>query len=396
MTDIFDKCRSPRVAEYKAADTLGLVPFFRVIASESGPVVIHEGREVIMLGSNNYLGLTTDPRVRRAAAEALEHYGTGCTGSRLMNGTLPLHNEAEAELCDWLGTEACLVFTTGYAANLGLLSTLVGPEDVLLADSASHASVIDGARLSTGTLRYFRHNSVSSLDRRLGAWKDRAQGGLLVAVEGVYSMEGDVAPIAGIADVARSHGARLVVDEAHSLGVFGPKGAGIAAGAGVQPDVTVGTFSKSLASCGGFVAGPTEVIEYLRIASRPFLFTASGVPAALAAALASIRIAREEDWRRDALLERSAQLHRGLSELGYEVANQPESAIVAVRVGEEWAAARLWRSLLDNGVYTNCAVAPAVPKGGAMLRASVMATHSEKHIDAALGVFEMARSVLEG
>ncbi|MGH9104023.1 MAG: aminotransferase class I/II-fold pyridoxal phosphate-dependent enzyme [Acidimicrobiales bacterium] len=392
MTDLFDKCDSPRVEEYRAAEAVGLAPFFRLMASQSGPVVVHEGREVIMLGSNNYLGLTVDDRVRRAAQEALDRYGTGCTGSRLMNGTLPLHNELESELCDWLGGESCLVFTTGYAANLGLLSTLVGPEDVVIADAASHASVIDGARLAPGMLRFFRHSSVESLARRLQTWKERSVGGAMVAVEGVYSMEGDVPPLGPMSDVTRAAGARLVVDEAHSLGVLGPKGAGAAADAGIEPDVVVGTFSKSLASCGGFIMAPGPVIEFLRIAARPFLFTASGVPAALGAALAAMRIAREEDWRREAVRERAAQLRRGLVELGYEVAPSGDSAIVPVRIGDDWAAARTWRTLLDHGVYTNCALAPAVPKGRALLRASVMATHTEAHVKAALAAFEVARS----
>jgi len=392
--DLFAKCDSPRVQEYRMAESVGLLPYFREMDSESGPVVGHAGRQVIMLGSNNYLGLTGDERVKKAAVDAVERYGSGCTGSRLMNGSLPLHRELETELADWTGTEACLVFTTGYAANLGLISTLVSSRDAVFVDASGHASLIDGGRLASGTLKSFRHNSVTALTRRLGEWAATAEGGALVAVDGVYSMEGDVAPVGRIADVCATMGARLLVDEAHALGVLGPKGAGTAADAGVQPDLLMGTFSKSLGSCGGFVSGPAGVIDYLRVSCRPFLFTASGVPAAMAAALAATRIARDEDWRREAVRERADQLRVGLCQLGYDAGPEPGAAIVAVQIGDDWHAARLWRCLLDLGVYTNCAVSPAVAPGRALLRTSVIATHTEAHIDQALRAFEVARSTL--
>ncbi|MGI8777887.1 MAG: aminotransferase class I/II-fold pyridoxal phosphate-dependent enzyme [Acidimicrobiales bacterium] len=392
--DLFAKCDSPRVQEYRMAEALGLLPYFREMDSESGPVVDHDGRQVIMLGSNNYLGLTGDARVKRAALDAVERYGSGCTGSRLMNGSLPLHRELETELADWTGTEACLVFTTGYTANLGLISTLVSSRDAVFVDSSGHASLIDGGRLASGTLKSFRHNSVTSLNRRLKEWMATAEGGALVAVDGVYSMEGDLAPLGPVADVCAATGARLLVDEAHALGVLGPEGAGAAADAGVQPDLVMGTFSKSLGSCGGFVGGPTDVIDYLRVSCRPFLFTASGVPAAMAAALAATRIARDEDWRRDAVRDRADQLRQGLCHLGYQAGPEHSAAIVAVQIGDDWHAARLWRCLLDLGVYTNCAVSPAVAPGSALLRTSVIATHTEAQIDRALDAFEVARSTL--
>jgi len=390
--DLFAKCDSPRVHEYRMAESLGLLPYFREMDSESGPVVGHDGRQVIMLGSNNYLGLTGDDRVKAAALAAVERYGSGCTGSRLMNGSLPLHRELETELADWTGTEACLVFTTGYAANLGLISTLVSSRDAVFVDASGHASLIDGGRLASGALKSFRHSSVTSLSRRLGEWAATAGGGALVAVDGVYSMEGDIAPVTQIANVCAAMGARLLVDEAHALGVLGPKGAGAAAAAGVQPDLLMGTFSKSLGSCGGFVSGPTDVIDFLRVSCRPFLFTASGVPAAMAAALAATRIAREEDWRREAVRARARQLREGLCRLGYDAGPDDGAAIVAVQIGDDWHAARLWRCLLDLGVYTNCAVAPAVAPGRALLRTSVIATHTEAQIDQALTAFEVARS----
>jgi 8-amino-7-oxononanoate synthase len=397
LSDVFGKCHSPRVEEYRAAEQLGILPYYREMASQSGPVVQHDGRPVIMLGSNNYLGLTGDERVKRAAIEALERYGTGCTGSRLMNGTLLLHRELEDSLADWMRTEASLVFTAGYLANVGVLSTLVEADDAVFLDSVSHASLIDGARLCNGVLRSFRHNLPSSLRQRLRAWRDKnpSGGGALVAVDGIYSMEGDRAPVAEIAAVCAESGARLLVDEAHALGVIGPEGAGAAALEGVHPDLVMGTFSKSLASCGGFIAGPQSVIDYLRIACRPLLFTAAGVPAALGAALEASRIAREDGERRETVLARAAELHRGLRELGFPVGPKPEGPIVPVHVGCDWDAGRLWRTLLDLGVYTNCAVAPAVPPGRALLRTSVMATHTPRHIADVLHAFEAARSTLD-
>src|SRR5437588_1326474 len=223
MTDLFDKCANPRVEEYRAALSIGLVPFFTEMASESGPTVLHDGRPVIMLGSNNYLGLTSDERVKKAAVAAVERYGTGCTGSRLMNGTLPLHRELEEALLNWLGGDDCLVFTTGYAVNLGVLSTLVGPDDSVFLDSSCHASLADGAKMASGSTTFFRHNSVESLQKRMRTWRQQGDGGALVAVDTVYSMEGDMAPLREIGDVCDEHGARLLVDGAHALGVMGPK-----------------------------------------------------------------------------------------------------------------------------------------------------------------------------
>ena len=394
--DLFDKCDSPRLVEYRMAEQLGMLPYYREMASQSGPVVLHEDRPVIMLGSNNYLGLTSDDRVKQAAIDAIERYGTGCTGSRLMNGTLALHRELEEALADWLGFEACLVFTTGYSVNVGLVATLVEADDTVFLDSASHASLIDGARMSTGTLRSFRHNLPSSLHQRLRTWRDKRQdgAGALVAVDGIYSMEGDVAPVAEIAEVCDAFGARFLVDEAHSLGVLGPDGRGAAAAAGVTPDLIMGTFSKTLASCGGFIVGPQNVIDFLRISCRMLLFTAAGVPAALGAALAALKIAQSDSERRETVLWRAHQLHAGLAELGFEVGPVPQGPIVPVHIGQDWDAGRMWRALLDRGVYTNCAIAPAVPPGRALLRTSVMATHSEEHIAQALRAFEEARSTL--
>jgi 8-amino-7-oxononanoate synthase len=389
--DVFAKVDDPRLEEWRFAESLGLIPFYRELDGEVGPTSRFEGRPMVMLGSNNYLGLTTDPRVRRAAVAAIRRFGTGVTGSRLLNGTLPLHRELEELLADWVGTEAALVFTTGYAANLGLIGALIGARDVAVVDSAAHASLVDGARFSDGALRAFRHNRPNSLRRALRMWREQPDaGGVLVAVDGIYSMEGDRAPLSQISHLCHEFGARLLVDEAHALGVVGPGGAGTAAEAEVRPDLVMGTFSKSLASCGGFIGGPRAVIEYLKITCRPLMFTAAGTPAALAAALEAARIARVEDWRREAVARRAERLRRGLRDLGYRVGDGAGSAIVPVHVGDNWEAGRLWKALLDNGVYTNCAIPPAVPM--ALLRTSVMATHSEADIDRALEGFSQARA----
>lgn len=395
--DLFDKCDSPRLAEYKAAEGMGLLPYYREMASQSAPVVVHEGKPVIMLGSNNYLGLVGDERVKKAAVDAIDRYGTGCTGSRLMNGTLALHRELEETLADWVQAESCLVFSTGYMANLGLIATLVGPDDAVFLDAASHASLIDGARMSEGSFRSFRHNLPSSLRHRLKTWQDKrpVDGAALVAVEGIYSMEGDLAPLTEFAGVCREFGARLLVDEAHTIGVLGPDGRGAAAAAGVTPDLLMATFSKALASCGGFLAGPKPVIDYIRIACRVMLFTAAGVPAAVAAALAAVRIAQSEPQRRALVLARARQLHAGLAALDYRVGPPPEGPVVPVHIGMDWDAGRTWRNLLDRGVYTNCAVPPAVAPGRALLRTSVMATHTEEHIADALRAFEEIRYTLD-
>jgi 8-amino-7-oxononanoate synthase len=393
--DIFGKCVTPKLDEYRLAEELGLNPFYRELSSEIGPTITYAGSELVMLGSNNYLGLTTDPRVKKAAVDALSRYGTGVTGSRLLNGTLPLHSELEEFLADWVGVESALVFTTGYTANLGLIATLVHEGDAVFCDSAAHASLVDGARLAEGDLRAFRHNRPNSLRRGLQSWRSQpGAGGVLVAVDGIYSMEGDWAPLAEVRALCDQYEARLLVDEAHALGVVGPSGSGTAAATGVRADLIMGTFSKSLASCGGFIGGPADVISYLRLFCRPMLFTASNVPASLGAALAAAKIARQEDWRREKVLALAERLRGGLAELGYRVGGT-DSCIVPVQLGgvpggppadDQIGTAILWRALIDHGVYSNCSMPPAVQRP--LLRTSVMATHTEEQIDRALQAFE--------
>jgi 8-amino-7-oxononanoate synthase len=400
--DVFAKVRGhERSEQLRAAREADLLPYFRRLEGPAGPVVEMEGAERIMLGSNNYLGLTADERVRAAAREALDRYGTGLTGSRLLNGTLDLHLELERELAEWMGTEEAIVFSTGHQANVGTLGTLLAPGDTVIADSADHASILDGCLLSRAKLRPFRHNRLDKLEKMLQRG-DQDGGGVLVVVDGVFSMEGDVAPLPRIVELVKAHGARLMVDEAHAAGVLGPRGAGASELFGVEDgvDLRMGTFSKSLASCGGFIAGTHEVIDFLRVSSRAFLFTASNVPASVGAALAALRIVRSEEGPRlfARVLECAAYLERGLRELGFKVVDDPSgivTPVVPVVVGDDWKAVLLWRALYDAGVYVNVAIHPAVPPGGALLRTSVMATHDEATLDRALAAFERVKSAFE-
>lgn len=409
--DVFQKLRGhERVAQLRAAREADLVPYFRTLEGPAGPVVEMEGASRIMLGSNNYLGLTADPRVIAGARDALERYGTGLTGSRLLNGTIDLHLELERELAEWMGTEDALVFTTGHQANVGALGTLLGPGDTVVADSGDHASILDGCLLSRAKLRPFRHGRLDKLAQQLErAAGESAQsgGGVLVVVDGVFSMEGDVAPLPEIAELCRAHGARLMVDEAHGAGVLGARGAGTAELLGVEDrvDLRMGTFSKSLASCGGFLAGSAEVIDFLRIQSRAFLFTAAAVPAAVGAALSALRIVRSPEGPElfARVLDNGRYLNRGLHDLGLHVVEPhplPDGStvttpIVPVLVGDDWKAVLLWRALFDAGVYVNVALHPAVPPGEAMLRTSVMATHDRTTLDRALRVFAEVKQSFE-
>jgi 8-amino-7-oxononanoate synthase len=426
--DVFAKVRDHDRSELlAAAREADILPYFHLLTSPAMPVVEMEGAERVMLGSNNYLGLTGDERVMQGAQEALHRYGTGLTGSRLLNGTIPLHLELEREIAEWMQTEDAIVFTTGHQANVGTLGTLLGPQDTVIADAGDHASILDGCLLSRAKLRPFRHNRLDKLEKMLQRAQDDG-GGVLVVVDGVFSMEGDIAPLQEICELCERYGARLMVDEAHGAGVLGARGAGTAELLGVadRVDLRMGTFSKSLASCGGFVAGSHEVIEYLRLYSRAFLFTASAVPAAVGAALAALRVLRSEDGPPllAHVLENARRLRDGLEELGFAVVSPqalpdnervqahapglqlgasgaPSCAqtivtpIVPVLVGDDWKAALLWRALYDEGVFVNTALHPAVPPGGALLRTSVMATHDTATLERALQAFARVKRTFE-
>jgi 8-amino-7-oxononanoate synthase len=401
--DLFEKARShERLEQVQFAREHDLLPYFRLLEGQAGPVVEMEGRERIMLGGNNYLGLTGDERVKDAARRALDRYGTGVTGSRFMNGTLPIHLELERALADWMGTDDALVYTAGYLANVGCIATLLGPGDTVVCDSGDHASILDAVSMSRARIRPYRHNRMDKLETML----ERSAGdggGVLVVVDGVFSMEGDLADLPEVVRLCKVHGVRLMVDEAHGVGVLGERGTGASEAFGLEDavDLRMGTFSKSLASCGGFIAGPADVIDFLRVQSRAFMFTASAVPAAVGAALGALEIIRSDEGPElfARVLDNARYLHNGLRELGFEV-NEPTTMpdgselltpIVPVVVGDDIRAALLWKALYDAGVYVNVALYPAVPRGGALLRTSVGATHEREHLNRALELFDRAR-----
>jgi 8-amino-7-oxononanoate synthase len=380
---LFDKCRLfTRAREVQAA---GLYPYFKPISESEDTVVTIEGKKRIMLGSNNYLGLTHHPRVLEAAKQALTRYGSGCTGSRFLNGTLDLHEQLEAALARFLGKEDCLVFSTGYSANLGLISALVGKGEVVYLDKLDHASIVDGAKMSHGDTERFNHGDLAGLERKMERGGPR---GALVIVDGVYSMEGDIADIPGLYRSARKYGAALAIDDAHALGVLGPNGDGTAAHYGMTDEVDIigGTFSKSLASIGGFVAASENIIHYIRHHSRPLIFTASLPPANTAGVLAALEVLQAEPERREQLWANTHRLHEGFRSLGFEI-GPTETPIVPVLIGPMEKTFVMWRKLFDAGVFTNPVMPPAVSPAQCRLRTSVMATHTFDQIDFCLETF---------
>ncbi len=381
-----------RISHFQLADqarAAGLYPFFQPVEVNDGPEAEVDGRRVIMLGSNNYLGLTRHPNVLAAAHAALDRWGPSMTGSRLLNGTSPVHLELEQALADFLGAEAAIVFSTGYLANLGTVSALVDRHGVSVLDRDVHASIYDAAGLALGKYVRFQHNDAEHLDRvlrNLGHETPR-----MVIVDGAYSMGGDLAPLPELREVCTRHGTRMLVDDAHAIGTVGPRGRGTHSHFGMDQDedLIIGTFSKTLASVGGFCAGPRAVIEYVQHFSRPMLFTASLPPASAAAALAALRLIDEERWRVQRVQELGARMRRELAELGFDVATS-QTPIIPILIGDEIRTALLWRDLLDHGVYTNAVVAPAVARGQAILRTSYIATHTDEQLNRALGVFAEA------
>ena len=381
---LLDKCRKyTRAREVRAS---GLYPYFRPISDSEDTVVVIEGRRRIMLGSNNYLGLTHHPRVIEAAETALKRYGSGCTGSRFLNGTLDLHCQLEDALARFMGKDACLVFSTGYMANLGLVAGLVSRRDVVFLDKLDHASIVDGAQLSAGDVVRFNHGDLDDLERKLVAHADRQA---LVMVDGVYSMEGNIADVRSLVALTRRFGAALAVDDAPAIGVLGPNGQGTSAHLGLtdEVDLITGTFSKSLASIGGFVAASAEVIDYLKHHSRPLIFSASLPPASTAGTLAALEVLQAEPERRDRLWANTRRLHAGFRQLGFDI-GPTQTPIVPVLVGNLDRTFLFWRRLFDAGVFTNPVVPPAVPAAECRLRTSLMATHTDEQIDACLEAFE--------
>ncbi|MEE2677318.1 MAG: pyridoxal phosphate-dependent aminotransferase family protein [Myxococcota bacterium] len=380
--DVFRKC----FETVKRADPLhsaGVYPYYRVLSSPQEPVVVHQGQDLIMLGSNNYLGLTSHPAVKAAAAKALDHYGTGCAGSRLLNGTLEIHVELEERLAEFMGREAALTFSTGYQVNLGVLSCLLDRSDIAFLDALDHACIIDGARLGFGRSHKFRHNDVADLEKKLAAAPE--DKGRLIVVDGVFSMEGDLAPLPEIAELKKRYGARLMVDDAHGLGVFGAHGRGTPEHFDVESDVdlVMGTFSKSLAAVGGFIAGDRGVIEHVKHHARSEIFSAAPPPASMAAALKALEIVQLEPERRKQLWENTEYMQRGLDALGFDTGDSA-SPVIPIVIGEDTDAYAAAMELQEEGLFVNPVVTPAVPPGRSMIRTSYMATHTREHLDRAL------------
>lgn len=386
--DLFQKCLDfTRADEVKAA---GLYPYFRAVEENEGPVVTLEGRPVIMAGSNNYLGLTSDPRVKKAAIDAIERYGTGCSGSRYLTGTINLHNELEEKLAAFLGYESVLLFSTGYQTALGTVSALVSKGEYVISDKENHACIINACMLAKGGfaefLRY-KHNDMDDLERVLQRVPDSA--GKLIVTDGVFSVSGELVNLPDMVAVAEKYGARILVDDAHATGVVGPGGRGTAAHYGLidKADLTMGTFSKTFASLGGFVGGPERVINYLKHHSPALIFSASPTPASVAAALAALEILETEPWRIEKLLHNADKMRDGFKAMGFTVMDS-RTGIVPVVLGDVERTMLMWRKLYDKGVFVNAFIPPGVPPNLSMLRTSYMATHEDEHLDAILNVFQ--------
>ncbi len=382
--DLFDKCYD--YTEAKEAIAAGSYPYFIPLTGNEGTVAIFRGRKLIMCGSNNYLGLTTDPRVREAAIEAIKRYGTSCTGSRFLNGTLEMHEQLEHELADYVGKEAALVFSTGMQANLGTISSLVGRGDFVILDKEDHASIVDAARLSYGETKRFSHQDMAELGRLLD--KLPADAGKLLVVDGLYSMEGDIAPLPEIVPLCKKHGVRVMVDDAHALGVLGG-GRGTAAHFGMtdQVDLIMSTFSKSFASLGGFIAGDEPVIHYIKHHARSLIFSASIPPSNAAAALAALHIIRDEPERVERLKENADYMRQGFRRLGFDIGNTT-TAVIPVIIGDKDRTLMAWKMLFEAGVFVNPVLSPGVQRGRELLRTSYMATHTREQLDQVLGIFE--------
>jgi 8-amino-7-oxononanoate synthase len=382
--DIFQKCYNFTTAREIMA--MGLYPYFHPLSSGQDTGVVIDGKPMIMIGSNNYLGLTSHPEVKEAAIKAVEKYGSGCTGSRFLNGTLDIHVELEEKLAKFVRKEAALVFSTGFQTNLGTISALVTKHDYVIADRSDHASIFDACRLAFGDTVKFKHNDMEDLERVLGSLEEEA--GKLIVVDGVFSMEGDIADLPEIVRLAKKYGARVMVDDAHGIGVLGANGRGTAEHFGVedQVDLIMGTFSKSFATLGGFIAGEEAVIHYLKHFSRELIFSASMPPAAVAATIKALEIIQREPKRRARLWEIASRMHKEYRRLGFDIGTC-ETPVIPILVGEDLDTFRFWKGLFDNGVFANPAISPAVPKGKGIIRTSYTATHTDQQMDRVVEVF---------
>lgn len=382
--DLFDKCRNfTRAKETMAA---GLYPYFKAIASGAASEVYIDGKRLIMVGSNNYLGLTQDSRVKEVAKKAIDDFGSGCTGSRFLNGTLVLHEELEAKLARFMRREAALCFSTGFQTNLGTIATVVGKDDLIFADRTNHASIVDGCRLSFGRTLKFKHNNLDDLERLLRTHASAA--GKAIIVDGVFSMEGDIVDLPNIVKLAQKYQARVFVDDAHAIGVLGKHGRGTAEHFGLEDkvDIVIGTFSKSFASIGGFIAADRYVIDYIKHHSRTLIFSASMPPAAVATVSAAIDILEQEPERLDRLWRNVRKMKAGFDKLGFNT-GRSQSPIIPIHIGEDLKCFQFWKMLFESGVFANPVVSPAVPPGGAVIRTSYMATHSDEELDDVLHIF---------
>jgi len=381
--DLFDKCaKFTRAAEARAA---GYYPYFIPLDDTEGTEVVVNGKRMIMIGSNNYLGLTTHPKVRQAAIDAVKRYGTSCTGSRFLNGNLALHDKLEQDLADFAGKEAGLVFSTGMQANLGAISALIGRGDVVITDREDHASIVDGCRLGFGEMKRFRHSDMQNLEETLQSCGDQPK---LVVVDGVFSMGGDIAPLPEIVTLCEKYGARLMVDDAHSLGVLA-EGRGTAAHFGLtaKTDLIMGTFSKSFASLGGVILGDFQVIDYIKHNARSLIFSASMPPANAAAVAAALEVIKEEPERVARVQAIGEKMRRGYQEMGFSTGNS-QTPIVPIFIGDDMKTFALWKALFAAGIYVNPVVPPAVPPNQSLLRTSYMATHTDAQLDRVLETFK--------
>jgi len=382
--DLFDKCRNWNDA--KDIEKLGLYPYFRKISSSPGTQVIAEGKEVIMIGSNNYLGLTNHPKVTEEIVAAVKKYGSGCTGSRFLNGTLDIHVKLEEELAEFMKKGAALVFSTGFQTNLGIISTLVGKDDVIIGDRSNHASIVDGCRLSFGDFKRYKHNDMEDLERVIG--ENNNAKGKLIATDGVFSMEGDIANLPAITKLAAEYEARILCDDAHSIGVLGDNGRGTAEHFHLEDkiDITMGTFSKSFASLGGFVVADEDVIHYLKHLSRALIFSASPPPAAVAAVRATLKILINEPERRTRLWDITNRMHKEYKDMGFNI-GVTQTPIIPVIIGDDMKCFTFWKALTEAGLFTNPIISPAVPPGQALIRTSFTATHTDEQLDKVLEIF---------